>query len=162
LPLQSVCRKIPGRKSLQINTLCCQQTRKENKNVCIEHVAVNEPVRSRKHFVKALNVQSIFLRHVLVKAPPWSQYEKKARGHGRGLIQQEAKPSGLEIHATVLYTFHIALAWWCFNWFKAFLVDKYVVHFGYFYQFKILRTWPTVLYFPYTVLYFLKTAVWKI
>jgi len=38
------------------------------------------------------------------------------------LIQCEAKPS-----ARVLFFFHIAQAWQCFNWFNAFLVNKLFV-----------------------------------
>jgi len=53
--------------------------------------------------------------------------EKIALGRvGKRLIQHKVKLStvlGSNPMSQVLF-FHIVQAWWCFNWFKVFLVDK--------------------------------------
>jgi len=54
--------------------------------------------------------------------------EKIAQGQETNAAQGEAECCiGLKTHTQVLFFIHIALAWWCFNWFKAFLVDKLFV-----------------------------------
>jgi len=66
----------------------------------------------------------IMSTHVLVKALP---QKKIALGWGRETNTAQGKAEfciGLKTHARVL---HIAQAWQCFNWCKAFLVDKLFV-----------------------------------
>jgi len=89
--------------------------------------------------------------------------EKIVWGHvGSRLIQHMAKPSavlGSNIHAQVLF-FHIVRAWQCFNWFKAFLVNKPFV-LTKFSDSKLVphMTNNIAVFFLYTMLYFPKSTV---
>jgi len=116
--------------------------------------------------------------HVLVKAPPWVQCRKNnmKAWWETNTAQDEAQCcNGVETHTRMLFFFHIAQLWQCFNWFIAFLVDKLFVLVT-FSNSKMLRMWPTVLkvfawvnikwitvlFFPHSTLQKIQHCVWKI
>jgi len=100
--------------------------------------------------LKSGKVISLFLsdRVTHVKALLWVQYGKnsmRACGRETNTAWGEVECCiGLKIHAWVLF-FNIVRVWRCFNWFKAFLVDKFFV-LTTSSDSKMLRTWLTVLY----------------